>query len=82
MVQCHNLKVLKSLLHLTSWCELCGSSETVDGERVAQVVRQVLDWALACDNGLDEESKHREHSLHAARFVTRSNSTMLHNLLV
>ena len=57
------------MLHLTSWCELCGSSETVDGEGVAQVVRQVLDWALACDNGLDEESEHGEHSLHTARFV-------------
>ena len=30
------------------------------------MVRQVLNWALACDNGLDEESKHCEHSLHAA----------------
>ena len=33
------------------------------------MVRQVLDRALACDNGLDEESKHGEHSLHAARIV-------------
>ena len=61
-----------SLLLNWSWCELCGGSETVEGERVAQVVGQVLDWALACDNGLDEESKHGEHSLHAAHLVSHT----------
>ncbi len=38
------------------WCELGGCGETVDGERVAQVVCQILDGALASDNGLDKES--------------------------
>ena len=39
----------------------CSNSETVDLEWVSQMVIEVLDWALAGDNCLDEETEHGEH---------------------
>ena len=51
--------------YLTGWGELGGKVEGVDGSRVAQVILEVLNGSLACDNGLDKESKHGEHSLHS-----------------
>ena len=36
---------------------------TVVDSGVCQVVSQVLNGALASDNGLDKESEHREHCL-------------------
>ena len=53
----HNTK--KSL---SSWGELGGISEAIVDGWVSQVVSQVLEWALASDNSLDEETEHREHS--------------------
>lgn len=40
---------------------LGGVGESVDGPRVGKVVAQVLQGALAGDNGLDKEAKHGEH---------------------
>ena len=37
------------------------NGETVDLEWVSKMVVEVLDWALASDNGLDEETEHGEH---------------------
>ena len=48
---------------LTLGGELGGEVEGVDGGGVAEVVLQVLQGSLAGHNGLDEESKHGEHSL-------------------
>ena len=50
-------------VNLTSWVESSGEVEPVDCGGVAQVVGEVLQRSLACDNGLDKESKHGEHSL-------------------
>jgi hypothetical protein len=40
---------------------VAAGESVVDGW-VSQVVSQVLEWSLSSDNGLDEESKHGEHS--------------------
>ncbi|GIL91926.1 hypothetical protein Vretifemale_19624, partial [Volvox reticuliferus] len=42
--------------------ELGGVGEGIVDTRVGQVVRQVLQGALASDNGLHEEAEHGEHS--------------------
>jgi hypothetical protein len=47
---------------LSAWNKLLGISESVVDGWVSQVVSQVLNWALAGDNSLHEESKHGEHS--------------------
>ena len=57
-------KPAQKKMQLTGGGELGGKVEGVDGGRVAQVVLKVLNGSLACHNGLDEESKHGEHSLH------------------
>ena len=41
--------------------ELSGVGESVVGDGVSQVILEVLKGALSGDNGLDEESKAREH---------------------
>ena len=51
--------------------ELGGSCETVDGEGVAQVVCQVLNWSLACHDGLDKETQHGEHGLQQNVFCSQ-----------
>ena len=50
-------------MNLVGWGELGGKVEGVDCSGVAQVVLKVLQRSLACDNSLDKESKHGEHSL-------------------
>ena len=47
---------------LVSGGELGGVVEGVDRRGVGKVVVQVLEWALAGDNSLDEEAEHGEHS--------------------
>ena len=58
-----NTKDSERSMTLVGWGELGGEVEGVDCSRVAQVVLKVLQGSLACHNGLDEESKHGEHSL-------------------
>ena len=56
-------------MNLVGWGELGGKVEGIDCGGVAQVVLKVLQGSLACDNSLDEESKHGEHSLQTYQSV-------------
>ncbi|KAF6992250.1 hypothetical protein CFC21_009263 [Triticum aestivum] len=46
---------------LRSRRKLGGENPCIVGDRVVEVVEQVLQWALAGDDSLDEEPKHGEH---------------------
>jgi len=48
--------------NLVAGHKLGGAGEAIDGSGVSQMVVQVLQGALAGDNGLDEETEHGEHS--------------------
>ncbi|KAF6991530.1 hypothetical protein CFC21_008607 [Triticum aestivum] len=41
--------------------KVCGKRPCVVVDRVGEVVGEVLEWALARDDGLHKEAKHREH---------------------
>ena len=55
-------KFLTPANHLVAGGELLGVVPGVVGNGVSQVVAEVLKRALASDDGLHEESEHREHS--------------------
>ena len=67
---------------MVQWClcgggELGGIREGVVLSGVCQVLCQVLDGALAGNNGLDEETKASEHSLHTATNIRNGSAGSL-----